>query len=592
MRIRTQIGLTAVVILSTLALTTATALHQQRGRTELMHTQTELDRLLRGAQELGTLSGELLLYPSERVRQQWRTRATSFFALLDKPFHCLDANCATLLDAIRGEESRLLETFDRLVALGSAGGDSARDAQFRVRLAPLLLTTNHDISALLRDLNWRERDAAIAELRQAGHLVVFVNLAAFALTALLLWLLWRNLSRPLAQLSRGIDRVGAGAMEYRVDNGRRDELGELARGFDRMTERVGVQTRRLRDSQAGLAVANRELEQKIAERTAELDQANDKLEQAVRQLYDAGTELAHSERLVTLGKLVASVSHELNNPLMGALNYVQHVRIALADAASGDALTGSQSGFQSGFQPGSQSGPQSGPQSGAGHASLPGAQPGSQSDTLSQWLVKAEREILRASRVTENLLSFGRKRRERRSAIPPAELVDSTLELAAPALHRNGVVADNQVPQNLRPVFGQRELLRQVLLNVILNANDALKDATDKRILIGGRAAKHRIELFVQDTGAGVPESIRDRIFEPFFTTKPKGQGTGLGLSIARRLIEGGGGTLNYVPQEVGGRFVLRLPPVDENPDNGDTLLSVDTYSMELSTQHKQVKRG
>ncbi len=556
MRIRTQITLTAVVILGTLALMTATAVYQQRGRTELARAQTELDRLLRGAQELGSLSGELVIYPSERVREQWRARDASFATLLDSPLCCRDTAGKTLLESVREARGRLAEIFDRILALGPAAEDSAPAAEFRARLASQLLATHRDVSGLLRDLNGRERDSALAELHRAGRLVVLVNVSAFALTALLLWLLWRNLSRPLAQLGLGFERVGGGDMEHRVDNGRRDEFGELARGFDRMTEQVGGQRRRLRASEGKLAAANRRLERKVAERTAELDQANADLEKAVRQLYDAGTELAYNERLVTLGKLVASVSHELNNPLMGALNYVQYVEAKLSDISASDSL------------------------------------PDAQCASLTEWLGKAERDILRASRVTESLLDFGRKRDEHRDAVCPRELVAGTLELAAPVLHRGGVAAENLVPPNLRDVFGQQDLLRQVLLNLILNAVDALQGVQDRRIVIGGQAAKHRIELFVQDSGPGVPEAIRERIFDPFFTTKPKGEGSGLGLSIARRLVEGGGGSLRYQPGDPGGRFVLRLPPVNDDRDNGDSLLLEESVSINLSSEPEQLERG
>lgn len=314
-----------------------------------------------------------------------------------------------------------------------------------------------------------------------------------------------------------------------------------------MTEQVERQNQRRRESEAELATANRELERKVAARTAELDQANAHLEQAIRQLYDASAELAHSERLVTLGKLVASVSHELNNPLMGALNYVQYVRGKLLEPAPGDGPSDEQRA------------------------------------SLSAWLGKAERDIVRASRVTENLLEFGESRDERRGPIAPRELVAGTLKLAIPELHRSGVTANNEVAPGLRDVLGQPEVLRRVLLNLILNAIDALADAQDKRIIIGGRAAKHRIELFVQDSGPGVPEAIRERIFEPFFTTKRKGEAIGLGLSIARRLVEGGGGTLAYEPLGLGGRFVIGLPAFARGHAGGDDeLLSTQPESTQL----------
>jgi len=557
MRILTHIGVTAGIILGTLALMTVAAVHQQRGRAELADVQVNLDELVGGAQELATLSNEWLLYPSDRVHSQWRTRDASFSALLDDELCCRDMVGKELLERVKSEHIRLVEQFDRVVSLGPAGDDDAVKGQLRARLNTYLLAINRELSASLQALSVQTREHAFADLRRTDRIVVLVSASALVLAAVLLWLLWQNLSRPLTRLRRDFERVGAGDMAYRVDNGRKDEFGELARGFDRMTERLAVQTRRLHETEVELAAANRALEDQVQARTAELDQVNAELQQAVRHLYDAGTELAHSERLVTLGKLVASVSHELNNPLMGALNYVQYVRAGLDLHPADNHLSGLQCA------------------------------------TLAGWLGKAERDIERASRVTENLVDFGRKHDERRRAIRPAELAASTLELAAPALHRGGVLAENQVPQHLRAVLGQRELLRQVLLKLILNACDAMKETKDKRIIIGGRAAKHRIELFVEDTGPGVPEPIRERIFEPFFTTKAEGEGTGLGLSIARRLIEGGGGTLSQEPGAVGARFVLRLPPFREDRDDGDTLLlSLNSDSISLFAESAGAQRG
>ncbi|UHD15153.1 sensor histidine kinase [Thiocapsa bogorovii] len=548
MRIRTQLGITAALILGTLGLMTLAGIQQQRGRAELAQAQADLALLVAGAHELSVLSSELLLYPSERVRSQWRMRQASLAASLDSKGCCRNSMGPSFVEDVEERQRKLGELFDRVVALGPAEQDDADTALLRARLATQVLTRSRDLTSWLEERRAAKRESAFADLRRTGFIVVTVNVSAFLVTALLLWLLWRNLSRPLAELRQGFDRVAAGDLDYRVDRGRRDELGDLARGFDHMTEQVALKARRLSASEAALATANEILEQRVDERTAELNQAKARLEQAVQQLYDAGDEMAHTERLATLGKLVASVSHELNNPLMGALNYVQHVRVKLTGEPLGDALVG--------------------------------------------WLDKAERDILRASRVTGNLLSFGRKRTERRAAIKPTELVSSTLELALPALKRAGVDAENRVPENLREVFGEHELLRQVLLNLILNAVDALKDAPVKRILITGRAAKHRIELAVEDTGPGVPEPFRGRIFEPFFTTKADGEGTGLGLAIARRLIEGGGGTLNYVQGDRGASFVLSLPPLEEDIARDAVPLSPDLKQPELSARPNQAERG
>jgi nitrate/nitrite-specific signal transduction histidine kinase len=410
MRIRTQIALTTALILAALAVMTLSSLYQQRVRLELANRQEKIHQMVQEAQELSILSSELLLYPSARVQAQWRLRRNAFSRLLEEQQSWLDQSGGELIADVTDEYLQLGKLFRQMEKLAPFADDVAGDALLRARLATQMLSRSRQLSALLQEFDALERAFGFAKLRRVGKRILVANFLAFGLVASLLLLLWFNLTRQLADLRRGFERVADGELDHRVNHVCRDEFGELARGFDRMTEQVACQTRRLQASQKELASINRELEQKVAERTAELDQANAELERAVRQLYDAGAELAQTERLLTLRKLVASVSHELNNPLMGALNYVQYVRSKFAEHPEIDTV----------------------------------------GDHLDAWLAKAERDILRASRVTENLLKYDQISAGHQSALWPARLVNEVLELADPALQRAGVLAENRVEQSLR----------------------------------------------------------------------------------------------------------------------------------------------
>lgn len=525
MRIRTQLSLTLALIAVAGITVTGMSLFQDRELMRLARGQEAVDALSRAAQEIALLSNELMLDPSDRVRMQWRAVNRSLGERLRGDQCCEGPLWQSSVDELRREHQALLDSYERLATLDPVAPESPASRLLRPRLASSLLSRSRNIQSLLRELSESKRVIRIERIEDVALLAALVDGLAFLVAGLLLWLLGRRLLEGMDSLSRGFRRVAAGDLSHRVNRGQRDEFGDLALGFDQMTAQVAEQTERLRRSEAALAEANRELEQKVAARTVELDNA-------VRQLYEAGEEVAHSQRLATMGKLVASITHELNNPLMGALNYVQFVRAQLADVALGG------------------------------------------------WLDKAESEIVRATDVVQNLLAFGRRGEEKRQPVDLTPLVDEVLALAAPALARAGAEAFNRVPPGLDAVSGQPKLLRQILLNLVLNAADAVTGFERREILIGAGAKGDHIHVFIEDTGPGVPASIRERIFEPFFTTKGERGGTGLGLALARRLAEGGGATLDYVQRARGGRFELVLPV----PDDADDALSAKSEPKTAAT--------
>jgi C4-dicarboxylate-specific signal transduction histidine kinase len=189
---------------------------------------------------------------------------------------------------------------------------------------------------------------------------------------------------------------------------------------------------------------------------------------------------------------------------------------------------------------------------------------------LDTWLGKAERDITRAADVVHNLLAFGKKGDEKRRPVALASVVAEVIEFAGPALRRADAEVKNRVAADLPLVSAQPKLLRQVLLNLLINAADAVADSPQRTVEIAAQGHGDQVDLSVEDAGPGVPEALRERIFEPFFSTKSQERGSGLGLAIARRLIEGSGGTLAYCPGARGARFVVGLRVVTD----GDTDLA------------------
>jgi two-component system, NtrC family, sensor kinase len=228
-------------------------------------------------------------------------------------------------------------------------------------------------------------------------------------------------------------------------------------------------------------------------------------------------QLIRSEKLASVGQLAAGVAHEIGNPLAAILGYVDILR---ADAA--------------------------------GTGSLPDTE---RQDALDR--VKAE--IQRISRIIRDLLEYSRPSHEEPSSIDPLRVVRTAQALLAPQTRFREVHIAVTPAEPWPEVIVSQGRMTQVLVNLMLNAADAM--GGKGQVAVTCESAAGRVRIAVSDQGPGIPRDLRRKIFDPFFTTKPPGQGTGLGLSISRAIVETYGGTLELDPDGASGsRFVIDLP--------------------------------
>jgi signal transduction histidine kinase len=225
-------------------------------------------------------------------------------------------------------------------------------------------------------------------------------------------------------------------------------------------------------------------------------------------------ELAQAEKLASIGRFVAGVAHEINNPLQGIIGHLD--LIATTD-----------------LRP-----------------------------ALRRDIRQAAREAERAARIVRSLLVFGASRRVERRPVAVPGLVSRAVALRRRPLLAAGITVTRDVPPGLPRVNGDLPLLLQALLNLLLNAEQAMAGPGDIRIT--ARAEQGTVRLAVRDTGPGIPPEVLPRLFEPFFTTKPVGAGTGLGLPIVYGIVqEHGGRVWAENAQEGGAIFTLTLPAAE-----------------------------
>jgi PAS domain S-box-containing protein len=231
--------------------------------------------------------------------------------------------------------------------------------------------------------------------------------------------------------------------------------------------------------------------------------------------------LYQTEKLSALGSLLAGVSHELNNPLS----------IVVAQAVMMERQ--------------------------------------SRGGELAERAQKIRRAADRCARIVQTFLAMARQKRPEREPVDLNAVAMAAYDLAEYGLRNDGIAASRDLAPSLPNISADSDQLHQIIINLIVNAQQALVEAgvPDRaltvRTAIG--ADPGTVILDVADNGPGIPEEARRRVFEPFFTTKPQGQGTGVGLSFSQGLAEAHGGTLELVPMARGACFRLTLP-IDAEP--------------------------
>jgi PAS domain S-box-containing protein len=239
----------------------------------------------------------------------------------------------------------------------------------------------------------------------------------------------------------------------------------------------------------------------------------------VTQLKRLEEKLIQAEKLAAMGQMIAGVAHELNNPLTAVLGVTELLR----ERTDMD-------------------------------------------ETVRRQLDLTHRQARRAARIVQNLLEFSRPAAPQKKPLDVNGLVERTLQLHEHSLRRNQIAVDFHPEASFPPVMGDANQLIQVFLNLVTNAEYAIREVRDSgRIQVRLRCSAGRVSVTVQDDGAGIPPEALTKLFDPFYTTKRPGGGTGLGLSICMSIIREHNGTIEAETLPAGGSaFTVILPAMDQ----------------------------
>jgi len=308
---------------------------------------------------------------------------------------------------------------------------------------------------------------------------------------------------PIRDLEAGVNRVARGDFAHRIEVNSGDEMEDLAAAFNDMTQRL---------------------------HTLYTDLA--------RQVNERSRQLVRSERLASVGFLAAGVAHEINNPLASILFCAEALEARLNELPHR-------------LPPLSPRG------RGAGGE-------GDALEVFARYLKMIQEESLRCKNITERLLAFSRSGERRREPTDLAQLVQSVLDVTQHLPSSKGKRLDFARPPGrlLAPV--NVEEIKQVVLNLVVNALDSMDEGGRLTIRLG--QGDGMAEVSFSDTGCGMSQEVLENIFEPFFTRSRTGKGTGLGLTISHRIVTQHGGDIEAASAGPGqgSTFTVRLPLRDD----------------------------
>lgn len=341
-----------------------------------------------------------------------------------------------------------------------------------------------------------DADISSAQDRFLAVAIGVVSLATF----LAVLFLSHTVIRPVRKLIAGTQEISSGNLDHSILIHTKDEIGRLADSFNAMTKS-------LRESELENKQWSQTLEQRVREKTDELQKIHEQIVQI--------------EKMASLGKLSATVAHELNNPLEGVLTYAKLIARRIRKIES-------------------------------------------LSPPLNETLEDIElimRETERCGNIVKSLLLFSKKQVVEFGVVPVRQIVEKAQRLMKHHFEISNVQFQATYPEKELVLLCDENQIQQALVALFVNAVEAMPEGGSLQVSVSDDETRDSISILVKDTGLGIQEEDLSRVFEPFFSTKQNGQGVGLGLSVVYGIIERHGGKIAVESKPGSGtEFRLEFP--------------------------------
>jgi two-component system NtrC family sensor kinase len=314
---------------------------------------------------------------------------------------------------------------------------------------------------------------------------------------------------PIKKLNDATREVANLNLDHKVDVRSRDELGNLAYSFNKMTYH-------LKEANEAIQDWSSQLENRVQEKTRELEKTQ--------------SQLIVAEKMAAMGELSAMVAHEINNPLSGILSYAK-----LSSRYLGREYIDSQI-----------------------------------LEMVRKNLTFISNETKRCGNIVKNLLLFARKTSGDFKEEHLNKIIDDSIQVIDHSIKMKELTLDVELDQENDLIRCDANGIQQILVALIINSIEAASRGGKITIVTDYRTEKGRVRIMVTDDGKGIPDDVLPRIFEPFFSTKVKS--TGLGLSVVYGIVEQHGGAINVASKvNQGTTFTIVRPRVSPKPENQGT---------------------